>query len=91
MFKFFKNLGSGVKRTAKKMLGVVFPKKIGSESIKEVENALYKADFGLSVTAEIVEQVKKELAERKELYSENVVSIASKIISKNLEGSEGNL
>ena len=91
MFKFFKNLGSGVKRTAKKMLGVVFPKKISSESVKEIENALYKADFGLSVTTEIVDQVKKELAERKELHSENVISIASKIISKNLEGSEGSL
>ena len=91
MFKFFKTIGSGVKRTAKKMLGIVFPKKISSESIKEIENALYKADFGLFITAEIVDQVKKELSERNELCSENVVSIASKIISKSLEGSEGSL
>ena len=55
MFKFFKTIGSGVKRTAKKMLGIVFPKKISSESIKEIENALYKADFGLFITAEIVD------------------------------------
>ena len=67
MFKFLKNLGKVILNTAKMVFSIIYPKKINIESIKEIENTLYKADFCLGITDAIVCEIKDELTHKKQL------------------------
>ncbi|MDR1891080.1 MAG: signal recognition particle-docking protein FtsY [Puniceicoccales bacterium] len=91
MFKFFKKISGSAKDTAKKLFHLVIPHAIDKESIKDIENILYAADFGAEVTPEIIGEIKSALKYDRELRRENIINIASMVLKRNLEGAEASL
>ncbi|MDR2603395.1 MAG: signal recognition particle-docking protein FtsY [Puniceicoccales bacterium] len=91
MFKFLKKFSRSAKDTAKKFFHLIIPHAIDRESIKNIENVLYDADFGTEVTPEIIDEIKSALKHDRELRRENIIHIVSMVLKRNLEGSEASL
>ncbi|MDR1232989.1 MAG: signal recognition particle-docking protein FtsY [Puniceicoccales bacterium] len=91
MFKFLKNFSRSAKDTAKKFFHLVIPYTVDKESIKNIENVLYDADFGTEVTPEIIDEIKSALKHDRELRRENIIHIVSMVLKKTLEGAEASL
>jgi fused signal recognition particle receptor len=91
MFNFFKKTLGRVKKSTGGFFRSLIPVSIDENSIKNVENIFYSADFGIEITAEIIGEMRTELKKNKEMRREDVVSVASKILEKNLNGAEASL
>lgn len=94
MFSIFKKFKDGLKRTAQGALGGIldlFSKKISESDIDFIEETLYGADFGWDTTSDITEAIRNAYKREKELRGKDAAQIGSDVLSRILEGSEGEL
>lgn len=94
MFSIFKKFKDGLKKTAQGALGGIldlFSKKISESDIDFIEETLYGADFGWDTTSDITEAIRNAYKREKELRGKDVAQIGSDVLSRILEGSEGEL
>jgi fused signal recognition particle receptor len=88
MLNFFKKISSGVRSSAGKFFSLLLPPTVDENSIKEVENILLGADFGVEISAEIIGAIRGALKDKRELRREKIASVASDVLRKFLTGSE---
>lgn len=94
MFSIFKKFKDGLKKTAQGALGGIldlFSKKISESDIDFIEETLYGADFGWDTTSDITEAIRNAYKREKELRGKDAAQIGSDVLSRLLEGSEGEL
>lgn len=94
MFSIFKKFKDGLKKTAQGALGGIldlFSKKISESDIDFIEETLYGADFGWDTTSDITEAIRNAYKREKELRGNDAAQIGSDVLSRILEGSEGEL
>lgn len=94
MFSIFKKFKDGLKKTAQGALGGIldlFSKKISESDIDFIEETLYGADFGWDTTSDITEAIRNAYKREKELRGKDAAQIGSDVLSRILEGSEGEL
>lgn len=66
-------------------------KKIDADSIEQLEERLYQADFGVETTTEIMEAVRNAYKRDRALRGQNVAQIGSEILRRILSGAEATL
>jgi fused signal recognition particle receptor len=95
MFGLFKKFKDGLSKTvsaiASKTHGLFGGRKIDAESLDELEEALYTADFGVETTTEILEEIKKAYGKDKALRGQEAAKIGAEVLKRVLAGSEGSL
>lgn len=95
MFGLFKKFKEGLSKTvsaiAAKTHGLFGGRKIDAESLDELEEALYTADFGVETTTEILDEIKKAYGKDKALRGQEAAKIGAEVLKRVLAGSEGNL
>ncbi len=95
MFKFFKKFSETTSQTTKglfKNLSAVFSSnKLDDAIINSIENALYSADFGTSVTQEIITNIKNTYKKNKHLSAKEALNLTKQIIIEKLQGPEANI
>lgn len=94
MFSIFKKFKDGLKKTAQGALGGIldlFSKKISESDIDFIEETLYGADFGWDTTSDITGAIRNAYKREKELHGKDAAQIGSDVLSRILEGSEGEL
>ena len=69
----------------------LFSKKISESDIDFIEETLYGADFGWDTTSDITEAIRNAYKREKELRGKDAAQIGSDVLSRILEGSEGEL
>ena len=60
-----------------------------ADTIEELEEALYGADFGVETSQAILEAIREAFLKEKELRGQQVADIAKTVVSRLMEGSEG--
>lgn len=88
LLKFFKK---GFSKTTDQITSVFQGKKLDAESIEDLEEILYAADFGLETTEEIVEATQNAFRKERSLRGEEISTIGQKILGAHLDGAEGRL
>jgi fused signal recognition particle receptor len=95
MREFFKKFKDGFARTSQELWAssrsILGGARLDATSLEQLEEALYGADFGVETTSEIVEEVEAASRREKNLRGQDVVSIASAVLKRVLEGSEGRI
>lgn len=95
MFSIFKKFKDGLAKSAKgladKTGGIFRRKKLDADSIEELEEALFGADFGYETTEEIIEETQKAYRKDKDLRGRDVAAIGSAVLKRVLQGSEGKI
>ncbi len=93
MFGLFKKFKDGFAKTvtaiADQTAGIFGGRKIDPDSLEELEEALYTADFGVETTAEILTEIKKAYAADKELRGRQAAEIGAAVLKRVLAGAEG--
>ena len=95
MLSLFRKFRDGLSLSTRGLVdktGDVFGlKKLDASSIDALEEALYSADFGVETTDEIVEEIRTAYQNDRELHGREVAEIGARVLSRVLEGSEGEL
>lgn len=95
MRTFFKKFKDGFSKTSQNIWqtsrGLLSGRKLDADSIEELEEALYSADFGVETTTEIIEEIQKAVKKERELRGQDVAKIGSAILKRVLQGSEGKI
>jgi fused signal recognition particle receptor len=95
MFGLFKKFKEGFAKTvsaiADQTAGIFFGKRIDPDSLDELEEALFTADFGVETTAEILGEIKKAYAADPELQGRQAAEIGAAVLQRVLAGAEGTL
>lgn len=93
MFGLFKKFKSGFARTTQSLFGAVGGifggKKLDSESIDALEEALYGADFGVETTEEIMAEIQRAFKADRELRGLDAAEIGATVLRRVLKGAEG--
>lgn len=93
MRDLFKKFKDGFSKTSQNLWtssrGLFGGGKLGADSIEQLEEALYAADFGVETTTEIIEEVQAAVKRERELRGQDVATIGSTILKRVLTGSEG--
>ena len=96
MKSFFSKFKEGLKRSTPtfykafgKVGGLFAGKTIDADTLDELEEALYTADFGVETTEEILEAIRESYRKDKELQGQEAARIGASVLDKALEGSEG--
>ncbi len=61
---------------------------LDADSVEELEEALYGADFGVETTAEIIEAIEDRLRKDKNLRGQDALAIGSEVLTRILDGAE---
>ena len=89
----FKKFKDGLKRqtpTLQNAFNRIFTAgKLDEESLGELEEALYTADFGHDTVEEIIEEIKVAYKADKEMRGEDAAKIGAIVLARVLEGAEG--
>lgn len=95
MRSFFKRFKEGLKRTTptfQRFFGqvgsLVAPGKLDADSLLELEEALYSADFGLETTEEIMAEIKQAHRRDKDLRGQDALRIGAAVLERVLAGAE---
>ncbi len=95
MRSFFKKFAEGLKKTTPvffkalgKIGGIFSAKKLDAETLEELEEALYGADFGVETTTEIMEEIKTSYKNDKNLQGQGAAVIGARVLARVLAGSE---
>jgi len=95
MIGFFKKFKDGFSKTvsaiADSTRGLFGGRTIDPESLDELEEALYTADFGVETTNEILAEIKKAYGKDVELKGKQAAEIGAAVLQRVLAGSEGRL
>ncbi len=85
MESFYAKFKSGFKKTNPnfyklfgKVGGVFSGKQLDNQSLEELEEALYGADFGVETTTEVIDEIKAVYAKDKSLRGEEAAKIGSR-------------
>ncbi len=89
--KFKEGLAKSAKGLAEKTHGIFRRQKLDANSIEELEEALFVADFGYETTEEIVEETSQAYRKDRELRGQDVAGIGATVLKRVLEGSEGTI
>jgi fused signal recognition particle receptor len=88
MFNFVKRIKQSLSRATQSLWGWLKGRALTLDSIEELEEALYGADFGVEASQSILDEVKKAFAKEKELQSQQVLEIAKTVVARLMEGAE---
>jgi len=93
MFGLFKKFKDGFAKTVKAIsdqtAGIFFGKRIDADSLDELEEALYSADFGVETTAEILAEIRKAYTADETLQGRQAAEIGAAVLTRVLAGAEG--
>jgi fused signal recognition particle receptor len=89
--KFKDGFAKTVSTIAWKTRGLFGGRKIDADSLDELEEALYTADFGVETTNEILDEIKRAYGDDPELQGRQAAEIGSAVLQRVLAGSEGSL
>src|ERR1035437_2103491 len=93
MFGFYKTFKDGFAKTvsaiSKQTAGIFGGRRLDVDSLDELEEALYTADFGVETTAEILAEIKQAYAADKELQGRQAAEIRAAGLRRALAGAEG--
>ncbi|MEO6873931.1 MAG: signal recognition particle-docking protein FtsY [Opitutaceae bacterium] len=93
MFGLFKKFKDGFAKTvaaiSEQTAGIFRGKRIDQDSLSELEEALYTADFGVETTTEILTEIKKAYVADKELQGRQAAEIGAAVLQRVLAGAEG--
>lgn len=93
MFGLFKKFKDGFAKTfaaiGEKTRGLFGGRKIDANSLGELEEALYTADFGVATTEEILGEIKEAYKKDATLAGQQAAAIGSSVLKRVLTGSEG--
>lgn len=93
MFGLFKKFKDGFAKTVRAIsdqsAGFFFGQRIDPDTIDELEEALYAADFGVETTAEILAEIKQAYAKDENLQGKQAAQIGAAVLARVLAGSEG--
>lgn len=93
MREFFKKFKDGLSKTSQSLWSgsrsLFGGHKLDADSIEQLEEALYAADFGVETTSEIIDEVQAAVKREKVLRGQEVAAIGSEILKRVLAGSEG--
>lgn len=96
MRSLFSKFKEGLKRTTptfytafSKAGGLFGGRKLDVDSIEELEEALYEADFGVETAEEIMEEIQEAYRKNKELRGKDAAEIGAAVLKRVLEGAEG--
>ena len=98
MRSLFSKFKEGLKRTTPTFYrvfsesgGIFGSKTLDADSLNELEEALYGADFGVETTAEILEEIRTALKKEKQLHGLQAARIGATVLKRRMEGAEGRL
>ena len=95
MRSFFRKFKEGLKNqtpTFHKAFEKIFSgAKLDSESLEELEDILYSADFGVETVDEIIEAIKTAYKSDKQIRSQAAAEIGATVLTNALIGAEGRL
>jgi len=95
MLSLFRKFKDGLARSTRGLLdktgGIFRLKKLDASSIDALEEALYSADFGVETTDEIIEEIRSAYRKDRDLHGRDVAEIGARVLSRVLEGAEGEL
>jgi fused signal recognition particle receptor len=95
MLGLFKKFKDGLTKTAQKFAagvgGLFGQRPIDSETLDQIEEALYGADFGVETTNEIIEEIRTAYKKDKNLHGREAAAIGAAVLRRVLTGSEGTL
>ena len=95
MLSLFRKFKDGLSRSTRGLVdktgGIFGLKKLDASSIDALEEALYSADFGVQTTDEIIEEIRTAYQKDRDLHGKDVAEIGARVLSRVLEGSEGEL
>jgi fused signal recognition particle receptor len=89
--KFKEGFSKTVSVIAAKTHGLFGGRKIDAQSLDELEEALYTADFGVDTTSEILAEVKAAYGRDRDLQGRRAAEIGAAVLSRVLAGAEGSL
>lgn len=93
MPNFFTKFKEGFSKTSQNLWnssrGIFGGRKLDSNSIETLEEALFAADFGVETATEIVEEVQDAVKQERELRGQDAAAIGSTVLKRVLAGSEG--
>ncbi|MEX0324685.1 MAG: signal recognition particle-docking protein FtsY [Puniceicoccaceae bacterium] len=96
MRSFFSKFKEGLKRSTPtfykafgKVGGLFAGKTIDADTLDELEEALYTADFGVETTEEVLDAIREAWRKNKDLQGEQAARIGSHVLEEALQGSEG--
>ena len=89
MFQFIKKITRSLSRTVQGLWGWLSGRTLTADTIEELEEALYGADFGVETSQAILEAIREAFLKEKELRGQQVADIAKTVVSRLMEGSEG--
>ena len=93
MFNIFKSFSSKISQSTKtffsKFGGIFSKRNLDNESIEQIEELLYQADFGVQTTEKIIAEIKNLYKIDKTIHHNDIVTITSNIIKTSLVGAEG--
>lgn len=95
MASFFQKFRDGLKRTTPTFYrifgsvgGIFSGKKLDADSMDELEEALYGADFGVETATEILEEIQKAHRKDKDLRGQDAARIGAEVLKRVLAGAE---
>ena len=95
MFGLFKKFKDGFSKTVSAITdttrGLFGGRKIDAASLDQLEEALYTADFGVTTTTEIIDEIKAAYRKDPELKGKQAAEIGAAVLKRVLAGSEGKL
>lgn len=95
MLSFFKKFKDGLSRTvsaiSEKTRSLFSGRTIDASSLESLEEALYTADFGVTTTEEILEEIQSAYKKDKNLRGQDAARIGAAVLERVLAGSEGQL
>lgn len=91
MSRFLNFFKKGFSRTSTKVASVLGSKKLDADTIEQLEETLYGADFGIETTDAIIEAIQGAYRKNKEMRQYQGAEIGRQILLDNLEGAEAQL
>lgn len=91
MSRFFSFFKRGFSRTSNKVASVLGAKRLSAETLDELEETLYTADFGLETTEAIIKAIQNAYSKDKELRQQESAGIGQTVLLNQLDGAEGRL
>lgn len=95
MRSFFKKFAEGLKKTTPtfhkvfgKVGGIFSGAKLDQDSLDELEEALYGADFGVETATEIMDEIQAAYKKDKNLRGQDAAAIGASVLRRVLDGAE---
>lgn len=87
--KFKTGFAKTVRAISDQSAGFFFGQRIDPDTIEELEEALYAADFGVETTAEILTEIRKAYTADENLQGRQAAEIGAAVLTRVLAGAEG--